>query len=334
MILATRGRTEEGTLLLRHALTIALEHELSISALRAMNNIGAFEGQADRWESVIDYSSRGLELARRVGDRFWEQSFLLGSMEELTYLGRWDEVEAALQAMPPIDEMPEQLRLNVWSAVPMLVLRGELERARELLGSTETAATSEDLQAWMAAHRLEAMLQLADGHPAESLAAAEKVIGAQDSLGERAPEFKEGLIRAMEAATALRDEAKLEEILGRVEALRPGEITPHLRAQGARFAAHLAAMRGEADMVELSFTAAIAGFGDLSMPFHVALAKLELGEWLVEEGRPDDAADLLAEGRETFERLRALPSLERVERVEREIAQAPGRPVISATTAE
>lgn len=195
MILATRGRTEEGTLLLRHALTIALEHELSISALRAMNNIGAFEGQADRWESVIDYSSRGLELARRVGDRFWEQSFLLGSMEELTYLGRWDEVEAALQAMPPIDEMPEQLRLNVWSAVPMLVLRGELERARELLGSTETAATSEDLQAWMAAHRLEAMLQLADGHPAESLAAAEKVIGAQDSLGERAPEFKEGLIR-------------------------------------------------------------------------------------------------------------------------------------------
>lgn len=87
-------------------------------------------------------------------------------------------------------------------------------------------------------------------------------------------------------------------------------------------------------MVEVSFTAAIAGFGDLSMPFHVALAKLELGEWLVAEGRPDDAADLLAEGRETFERLRALPSLERVERVEREIAQAPGRPVISATTAE
>ncbi|HEX5951111.1 MAG TPA: hypothetical protein VFZ96_08915 [Actinomycetota bacterium] len=191
------------------------DRDRAVSALRAMNNSGAFEGQADRWESVIDHTSRGLDLARRVGDRSWEQSFLLGSMEELTYLGRRDEVEAALQAMPPMDEMPEGLRLNVWSAVQMLVLRGELERARELLGSTKTAATSEDLQAWMAAHRLEAMLLLADGHPVESLAAAEKVIDAQDSLGERAPEFKEGLIRAMEAASALRDEAKLEEILGR-----------------------------------------------------------------------------------------------------------------------
>lgn len=70
------------------------------------------------------------------------------------------------------------------------------------------------------------------------------------------------------------------------------------------------------------------------MPFHVALTKLELGEWLAADGRPDDAAALLAEARETFERLRARPSLERVEGVEREIAQAPGRPVISATTAE
>ncbi|HEX5951112.1 MAG TPA: hypothetical protein VFZ96_08920 [Actinomycetota bacterium] len=76
-------------------------------------------------------------------------------------------------------------------------------------------------------------------------------------------------------------------------------------------------MRGEGDMVEVSFTAAIAAFGDLSMPFHVALTRLELGEWLAAEGRRDDAATLLAEARETFERLRARPSLERVERSSR-----------------
>ncbi len=88
------------------------------------------------------------------------------------------------------------------------------------------------------------------------------------------------------------------------------------------------------ERVEPGFAAAISGFRALSMPFHAATTQLELGEWLAAQGRGEDARPLLAEASEVFERLRARPSLERVERVEQQIAQAPGRPVISATTAE
>jgi hypothetical protein len=227
--------------------------------------------------------------------------------------------------MPPLEELPMTIRLVMWSAIPMLVLRGELDRARTLRASLPEAATSKDVQAWMAAHRLQAMLLLAEGHAAESLATAEEIVNMQEGFGERAPEFREGLIRAMEAASALGDGAKLEELLARVDALRPGEITPHLRAQGARFAAHLAALRGDADAVEVGFHTAIAAFGDLSMPFHVAMVQLELGEWLLSQGQDGEATPLLDEAAGVFEDLGARPSLDRLRRMTENLGSSAAR---------
>ena len=52
------------------------------------------------------------------------------------------------------------------------------------------------------------------------------------------------------------------------------------------------------------------------MPFLLAVVQLEYGEWLNARGRPEDAAKpLLAEARETFERLQAQPWLDRVDAV-------------------
>jgi hypothetical protein len=47
----------------------------------------------------------------------------------------------------------------------------------------------------------------------------------------------------------------------------------------------------------------------------LAVTQLEHGEWLVGQGRADDAEPLLAEARETFERLSAKPWLERAAQV-------------------
>jgi hypothetical protein len=47
------------------------------------------------------------------------------------------------------------------------------------------------------------------------------------------------------------------------------------------------------------------------LPFYLAVVQLEHGEWLMARGRPDDAQPLLAEARETFERLEATPWVER-----------------------
>lgn len=54
-------------------------------------------------------------------------------------------------------------------------------------------------------------------------------------------------------------------------------------------------------------------FAELGAPFHLAVVRLEHAEWLIEQGRSGEGEPLLAEARETFERLEAKPWLERVE---------------------
>ncbi|HZD16904.1 MAG TPA: tetratricopeptide repeat protein, partial [Actinomycetota bacterium] len=322
MILSARGRFEEGTLLLRHALAVALEHDLSYAALRAYNNLSVFETMADRYAASIELAARGVELARRVGDRFWELTFTIGGLEELTHLGRWDEARARLATVPPLEELPDTIRLGMLSGITLSVLQGELERARAILAAFPEAGTSKDIQTRAVYRRYESLVLLAEGRAAESLAAAAEVLESSGDFGVRSGEFKEGFVRALEAAFALEDRAKIEELLARLEALRPGELTPLLQAQGARFVARLAALRGEHDRVEPGFQAAISSFRELSMPFHVAMAQLELAEWLRSRGRAEDAAPLLAEAREVFEGLGARPWLERTD------ASAPTRAAV------
>jgi hypothetical protein len=55
-------------------------------------------------------------------------------------------------------------------------------------------------------------------------------------------------------------------------------------------------------------------FRELETPFWLAVVLLEQGEWLVAQSRPEDAAALLQDAREIFERLRARPWLERLDR--------------------
>ena len=58
------------------------------------------------------------------------------------------------------------------------------------------------------------------------------------------------------------------------------------------------------------------------MPSWLALTLLEQGEWLVEQGRADEAEPLLGEAHEIFERLGARPWLERAGRTATEEREA------------
>ncbi|HEX9122211.1 MAG TPA: adenylate/guanylate cyclase domain-containing protein [Actinomycetota bacterium] len=314
LVLTTRGRLEEGTLLLRHSLQVALDNDLSAAALRAYNNLAAQASQQDRYDEVLELGGRGLELARRVGDRLWESWFLIGDLGEEVYLGRWDEARAREDLVPMDAGLPESLRLGFLSLISMYVARNDLEEARRRLALFPEARSSGDVQT-RAVYRLsEAMVLRAEGHLDEALAAAEEAFASRTEFGIQATQVKEGLVEALEAAFALEDAEKLEELLSQVEGLRPGETTPYIQAQGARFAAKFAALRGEHEGVEAGFRSAEGRFSELSMPFHVAVTCLEHAEWLTTRGRTDEAAPLLAGARETFDRLGARPWLERVDR--------------------
>jgi len=83
-----------------------------------------------------------------------------------------------------------------------------------------------------------------------------------------------------------------------------------LEATAHRFRARLA---GDDPGADRHFTTSAAQLRSLELPFYLAVVQLEHGEWLTARGRPDDAQPLLAEARDTFERLEALPWLERVD---------------------
>jgi ATP/maltotriose-dependent transcriptional regulator MalT len=136
---------------------------------------------------------------------------------------------------------------------------------------------------------------------------------------------KETFVIAVEASFALGDLDRVERLLAELAAMTPGETPPSLRAHTARFEARLAARRGEHERVEASFTAAADAFRELGFPFHTAVAELEHGEWLLETGRAEEAAPLLAEARAAFEMLKARPWVDRVDRLELPQIAVPAR---------
>jgi hypothetical protein len=147
----------------------------------------------------------------------------------------------------------------------------------------------------------------------EALAAAEQGLALLPELGVASSSVKRNLAEALEAALAFGDTAKAEELLALAEGLHPGEVTPLLAAQRARFRARLEVEHGRHDRVDESFRSAATIFSEYSFAFHLAVTQLEHAEWLVTKSRADEAEPLLAEARETFERLEANPWLERLD---------------------
>ena len=97
-----RNRLEEARILLEGALELALANDLHAAAFRALNNLAVNHESQDRYRDAADTHRRGLELARRVGDRFWEESFTYGPLSALVLLGEWDEALARATALEAV----------------------------------------------------------------------------------------------------------------------------------------------------------------------------------------------------------------------------------------
>jgi hypothetical protein len=155
-------------------------------------------------------------------------------------------------------------------------------------------------------------VRLAEGNAVEALAKAEQAFDAGSALGIVGQDVKVGFLRGVEAALALGNATKADELLTVVEELPVGLRPPLLDAAAHRFRARLA---GDDPSADASFTRAAAQLRALELPFHLAVVLLEHGEWLAAQGHPDDAEPFVAEARETFEGLEATPWLERLDAV-------------------
>ena len=314
LVLISQGRRVEGSLLLRHALEVALEHDKPSAALRAYYNLAdAASSQADRYEDAAEIVKQGIEHARKVGNRYWEWA-LLGFGYPFYALGAWDEVLAMRDELPHEDWTRARLALGtgLCSAVPVYVHRGQLGEARRMVDAVAEFQRSADLQERSYYGFATAQILLAAGDPAGALRIAESVFAENKSTGYALDAVKEAFGLALQAALELNRLEKADELLSIVERLPPGLRPQFLNAQVARFRAQVAARSGDSPEAERLFKGAAGLFQELAVPFHLAVTRLEHAEWLAAQGRPDEAQPLLTEAREIFEQLEARPWIERL----------------------
>ena len=104
---------------------------------------------------------------------------------------------------------------------------------------------------------------------------------AAPTLGVSHQSIEQGLVEALEAALALGERARAEELLAAVDAVPAGMRPPLLVSQSLRVRARLG---DGAD----GFAAAARRFRELGLPFWLAVTLLEHAELLGEQGSTDE----------------------------------------------
>jgi class 3 adenylate cyclase/tetratricopeptide (TPR) repeat protein len=314
-IFSAKGRPEEELALLIHAAKIAEENDIPYAAIRAYNNLQAAMGDRDRNEEALEYNDKQLSLARKLGDRLAEWRALTERASALTVLGDWDGAMAAVGELPHEEDAPG-VRLVMLLLAPTMVFihshRGDLDEAHRILESYAASEAAGDVQDRAGYLTAKAMVLRLEGRFEEALRACEEGSTARAALGLRHHFVREGVVESLEASAGLGDFGRVEELLASVRRERPIEVPQYLRAHCARFEARLGWVTGEADRAEPGFKSAAGMFREIATPFHLAVTLLEHGEWLVQQGRVEDADPLLREARQIFERLKATPWLERL----------------------
>jgi class 3 adenylate cyclase/tetratricopeptide (TPR) repeat protein len=310
--LAELGRPTESTALLTHAVKLAVEQDLSDVVGRAYYNLADNVMAQGRFAEAEEMLTRGLERARRRGDRPDERRLLAQRLIALTALGRWDELLSdANQLVAHADD--------IWSAqtgvtMPVvLAARGDasgLEALRRQLIAGGWSAVAH-------AHSVaRAVIERETTGGREAV--AEACEAARELLHGGTSEMPPVFAEAIDCAFAAGDMARVEELLATVDGLKPAQLIPLLDAEATRARARLAAYRGELETADELFRRAIGLFRELDTPFFLARAQLEYTELLARSGR--DGGTLRQEPLAVFEALAATPWLERARALEGAVA--------------
>ena len=309
MLAQFRGRREEALALWKQALSIARDHDLTDQALGSLINLSDSSFRDDRYDDALGYLDEGLELARRRGSRPHEWMILAETTYPLYRLGRWLEA-LAVAAEIPAERIRDATTLSLLSAVLEIHLhRGRLDEARSLLDVYSALESVPDIQDRSIYLTAKAAVARAEGRLTEAIALGiEGAELAEGAFGAGNQAVKQGLVEAAEAALALGEPTRVEEIVATIEGIPAGRRPPYLDAQSHRFKARLAGADASAHD---EYAAAAARFRELGIVFFVAVSHVERAEWLAGHGRQEEVGPLLDEAIAIFEALEAVPWLER-----------------------
>jgi tetratricopeptide (TPR) repeat protein len=303
-VLFSRGHLSEASALNQFGLELAVEHSFNEDASTFYFLLSDSSFRMDRYNDALDYLEKSIALAQKMGARPWEASGLAERTYPLWMLGRWDEVVAAREGFDEEMVNAGGVVLSLLQAgVDVYVQRGELAEARRLHDLFARLESSTDLQDQGTYGSTTAALRRAEGRLEEALAAGAATTDIANVFGANFQGVKHGVVDALEAALALGETAKAEELFAFVDRIPPAGQSPFLEINVQRLRARTA---GDAVGLET----AARRFRELESPFWVAVTLLEHAELTGDEGSR-------AEAREIFEGLGARPWIERASAVQR-----------------
>ena len=294
MLLVQRGRIEEGTALVRHALHLAEEADLSGEQARAHTNLGVLSDLSGDARDELRHGLAALALERRAGNRAKVVFMLSNVCGVLQALGEWDECLRFLDEAPEVPAAVMQLAAAGlgWSRGEILLQRGDLDAARAVFDRVAAVEGSDPqlngIRAMALARfaQLTGDLQTARRHAAVVLQQPEftgRYLGGTAAVILAAAATQPGDIE--ETRTALQ---AMEQQAGREH---DKVIAPFLDVARAM----LAAAEGDTAAPDSLYRRATDTLRRLELRPMLAEILLHHAGWLVSVGRHADAEPLLAE---------------------------------------
>jgi tetratricopeptide (TPR) repeat protein len=315
LIAEAQRRGAEALVFVKGGLDVALEHDVPTSALRGATNMSYLMMGLDRLDDAIPYQEMGIELARRLGIASGEWFLLIHRVAVWQLRGEWDRVVDFVRDLPDPTEEPGVLggaESIVGQSLPVFIERGAISEARALADRWITASEENaDYQIRTQAQWVRAVLASGEGHPDLALMLAEAISQEADKLAIRHPTLRRAWICGVNAALELGDLESAERLMKLFEGSPPGQLSPMLLGSIDRYRARLLAAAGVSDGVDERYGSAVRAFVDVGMPFEEATARLDRARWLAVQARVEDALTEAARAKEIFERLGALPWIER-----------------------
>ena len=308
-------RPHESIALMRGALELARDQSLPLG--RAFINLSYLLWISGAPSHEIEGVVReGLAYARRRGDRAGELGFVAQLAGGLYEEGRWGELEQLAAELPEeASRGGSALVFQLPSSVALIAYhRGELSSTARLMKDWAALEPSADKSLEGCRIWAQALTATAEGRRGDVIALARSRIESPANTGD----LEAHLDLASEAATDLDSARMLGELLDLAEAADVPK-PPSTVAQHARLRAKVAALCGD-DTPE--FGRAVALLRESDSRVQLAKTLVEQAEWLVAQGRAEEAASGLEEARRLFEPLRAQPWLERLERAEQALGVA------------
>jgi len=302
--LGDRGGLDE----MREALAIGRErgvgYEMGVVGFNLASALALFEGPG----AALELRLEGLEAARRRGNQQIELAQRMGVVDDLAWVGRWQESLDELETLVPVLQATEDLYDLVYvrtNQLQILSCQGRYDEAEPLMvWAEEKAEKAEEPCATACCLLAAADVRIALGGKAESLQLLRACGENPNEEMFRSYDFVIRLAQAVRTSLAAGDLDLAEVLVEDVKSTYP--LSGHaLASAGALLAEHA----GDRETAAAGFADAAARWHGFGVPYEEAQALLGQGRCLVALERAPEAAPSLGQAREIFERLGAAPAL-------------------------